>query len=108
MCDGILEKYCEMHSINRIGPNCKECFGYGKELADAWKLDVVPLSSLISLNLVDLKLNIKNKSRESLLVYLKDNAGLTYGMIKKVPIFSDLKINSLGWIYKNAKIRLKN
>ena len=45
--------------------------------------------------------------RGELLVDLRDNAGLTYGEITKIPIFSDLKISSLGWIYKNAKVRIK-
>ncbi|MCK4835297.1 MAG: transposase [Candidatus Aminicenantes bacterium] len=57
---------------------------------------------------IDTKSYKGKRLRGELLVYLKDNAGLTYGEIKKVPIFSDLKISSLGWIYKNAKIRLKN
>lgn len=56
---------------------------------------------------IDTKSYKGKRLRGELLVYLKDNAGLTYGMIKKVPIFSDLKITSLGWIYKNAKARMK-
>lgn len=45
--------------------------------------------------------------RSELLVNLKDKAGLTYGEIKKIPIFSDLKLSSLGWICKQARNRMK-
>lgn len=45
--------------------------------------------------------------RGSLLVYLKDNAGLKYNEIITFPIFSEVKFHSLGKLYKDAKIRMK-
>jgi REP element-mobilizing transposase RayT len=44
--------------------------------------------------------------RAELLVHLKDRAGLTYSEIVKLPEFSDVKLVSLGAIYRNAKIRM--
>lgn len=44
--------------------------------------------------------------RAELLVHLKDRAGLTYSEIIKLPEFSDVKLFSLGAIYRNAKIRM--
>lgn len=45
--------------------------------------------------------------RGSFLVYLKDNAGLKYNEIITFPIFSEVKLHSLGKLYKDAKIRMK-
>ena len=49
------------------------------------------------------------RQRGTLLVLLKDKAGLTYKEISGVDIFGDLdlKIGSLGRIYKNMKSRSK-
>ncbi len=45
--------------------------------------------------------------RGNLLVYLKENAGLKYSEIIKFPIFSELKLHSLGRLYMDAKARGK-
>lgn len=44
--------------------------------------------------------------RGKLLVYLKDRAGLKYSEIIKFPVFSDVKLHSLGRLYKVAKIQI--
>ena len=47
--------------------------------------------------------------RGELLMLLKDHAGLTYSQISEFSIFSNLKFNSLGHLYKNARKRkIKN
>ena len=46
------------------------------------------------------------RQRGELLVYLKDKAGLKYDEIIKIPIFSDIKLFSLGTLYKRAKKEL--
>ena len=43
--------------------------------------------------------------RAELLVWLRDQAGLKYCDIIEFPIFTDLKLNSMGCLYKNAKRR---
>ena len=43
------------------------------------------------------------RQRGELLVFLKDQAGLTYKEIGKLDIFGFLKFNSLRGIYKNIK-----
>jgi hypothetical protein len=48
-----------------------------------------------------------NRLRGKLLVYLRDKAGLKYSEIIKYPVFSDVKLHSLGRLYKDAKIRSK-
>jgi len=40
--------------------------------------------------------------RAKLLVNIKDRGGLTYREINELDIFSDVKFNSLGCMYKNA------
>jgi hypothetical protein len=45
--------------------------------------------------------------RGELLVHLNDRAALTYSGIVKFNIFDDLSFGSLGSIYWNAKIRIK-
>ncbi len=57
-------------------------------------------------NDIDTKSHIGKRQRAELLVYLKDRAGLKYAEIKKILIFSDVKLFSLGRIYKNAKYKL--
>ena len=42
--------------------------------------------------------------RGNLLVYLKDRAGLKYSEIINYPIFSDVKLHSLGKLYRYAKL----
>ncbi len=46
------------------------------------------------------------KLRGEFLYSLRENGGLKYGEIVKMDIFSDLKINSLGALYKRTKERL--
>lgn len=55
---------------------------------------------------IDSKSYEGKRLRGELMVNLKDKAGLTYGEIKKISIFSELKLTSLGWIYKNALARM--
>jgi REP element-mobilizing transposase RayT len=59
-------------------------------------------------NDIDTKTHVGKRQRASLLVYLKERAGLTYEEIKKILIFSDVKIFSLGRIYRNAKEEMEN
>jgi len=40
-------------------------------------------------------------------LFFKDNAGLTYAEIVNYPGFSDVKVSSLGAIYRDAKIRME-
>ena len=47
------------------------------------------------------------RQRGNLLVYLKDKAGLKYNEIIMIPIFSGVKMQSLGKLYKDAKARMK-
>ena len=42
-----------------------------------------------------------------MLVNLKDRAGLKYGEIIKLELFSDVKLNSLGIMYQRAKGYMK-
>jgi len=44
--------------------------------------------------------------RGNLLVLLKDKAGLTYSEIITLPIFSDVKLQSLGKLYRDARNRM--
>jgi len=44
--------------------------------------------------------------RGELLFNLRDKGGLKYTEIKKMDLFSDLKLHSLGQLYKNAKLKL--
>ncbi len=44
--------------------------------------------------------------RGELLVYLKDRGGLKYSEIIKLELFGDVKFNSLGIMYKRAKMRM--
>jgi REP element-mobilizing transposase RayT len=55
---------------------------------------------------IDTKSYSGKRQRGELLVYLKEKAGLKYSEIKKIPIFSDVKLFSLGKLYKNAKERI--
>ncbi len=45
--------------------------------------------------------------RGELLVYLKDNGGLTYGEIAEMAVFGDIQMASLGKLYQDARRRLQ-
>jgi len=44
--------------------------------------------------------------RGEILFNLRDKSGLKYTEIKKIDLFSDLKLHSLGQLYKNAKLKI--
>jgi REP element-mobilizing transposase RayT len=52
---------------------------------------------------INLGTHTGKRLRGELLMMLKDYAGLTYSQISKFSIFSDLKFNSLGHIYKKPR-----
>lgn len=56
---------------------------------------------------IDTRTHAGKRLRSELLVNLKENAGLKYQEIKKIDIFSDVSINSLGAMYKRYKERKK-
>ena len=55
---------------------------------------------------IDITTYIGKRLRGELLVYLKERAGLRYREIIKIPLFGDVQMNSLGRIYKNAKLKM--
>ncbi|PIV19016.1 MAG: hypothetical protein COS41_02420 [Elusimicrobia bacterium CG03_land_8_20_14_0_80_50_18] len=57
----------------------------------------------ISLDGLDVKTREGEKLRASLLVKLKDSAGLRYKDIQKIPIFKNMQVSSMGTIYKRGK-----
>ena len=56
----------------------------------------------VSIYDIDIRTFRGKKLRSELLVLLKDLGGLKYSEIIKLDVFSDLQLNSLGSIYKNA------
>jgi hypothetical protein len=46
--------------------------------------------------------------RGELLVYLKENGGLTYREIAEISLFSDVQMASLGKMYRDARLRIKS
>jgi REP element-mobilizing transposase RayT len=56
---------------------------------------------------LDISTHKGKRLRGNLLVYLKDKAGLKYREIITIPIFSEVKLHSLGKLYKDAKVRMK-
>lgn len=56
---------------------------------------------------IDISTHKGKRERGELLVYLKDYSGLKYKEICEFDIFRDIKFNSLGHIYSNAKKQLK-
>ena len=55
---------------------------------------------------IDTKSYAGKRQRGELLINLRDRAGLKYSEIKKILIFSDIKLSSLGRLYKDAKARI--
>lgn len=60
----------------------------------------------IEIDKIDIDTYVGKRLRGELLVYLKEMAGLRYREIIKLPLFEDVQMNSLGRIYKNAKLRM--
>ena len=60
----------------------------------------------IEIDKIDLATHIGKRLRGELLVHLKERSGLRYREIIKLPLFEDVQLNSLGRIYKNAKLRM--
>jgi REP element-mobilizing transposase RayT len=54
---------------------------------------------------LDITTHKGKRLRGELLILLKDRAGLTYSQISEFSIFSSLKFNSLGHLYRNAHER---
>ena len=61
----------------------------------------------VDVNKLDTSTHEGKRLRGKLLVYLKDKAGLKYTEIITIPIFSEVKLHSLGKLYKDARIRMK-
>ncbi len=62
----------------------------------------------ISLKQIDCSSHVGKRMRGELLVWLHDLAGLKYSEIGEIPFFFDLKYQSLGHLYRNAKKRENN
>jgi hypothetical protein len=43
--------------------------------------------------------------RAELLVHLKERAGMTYREIAKLDLFAGLKLNSMGCLYRRARLK---
>ena len=57
---------------------------------------------------VDITTHKGKRLRGELLIYLKDTAGLKYIEIIELPPFDNLKLPSLGKLYRDAKARQQN
>ena len=61
----------------------------------------------IDINEIDVGKYEGKRLRGELLVYLKDNGGLTYGEIAEMAVFGDIQMASLGKLYQDARRRLQ-
>ncbi len=55
---------------------------------------------------IDTTTHSGKKLRGELLFNLRDRGGLTYKEIIKIDLFGDMKLHSLGQLYKRTKLRL--
>jgi REP element-mobilizing transposase RayT len=62
----------------------------------------------VDINRLDTSSYKGKRLRGELLVHIKERTALTYSDIITLPLFSDLQLNSMGKLYKDAKKRLKN
>ncbi len=62
----------------------------------------------INVDCIDLRKYIGKRLRAKLLVHLRDRSGMKCKDIIKMPLFSEVKYNSLGSMYSNGRKRLKN
>lgn len=60
----------------------------------------------IEIDEIDITTYTGKRLRGELLVHLKERAGLRYREIIEIPLFGDVQMNSLGRIYKNAKLKI--
>ena len=61
----------------------------------------------IDIDEIDVGKYAGKRLRGELLVYLKDNGGLTYGEIAEMFVFRDIQMASLGKLYQDARRQLK-
>ena len=61
----------------------------------------------INVETIDTTTHIGKRLRGEILFYLRDRGGLKYYEIKTMDLFSDMKLHSLGQLYKRTKLRLK-
>jgi hypothetical protein len=57
---------------------------------------------------LDISTHVGKRLRGELLIRLKDTAGLKYFEIIEIPPFNNLKLPSLGKLYRDAKVRMEN
>jgi putative transposase len=62
----------------------------------------------VNIDEIDISGFAGKRLRGELLIYLKDNCGLTYSEIAEINIFSDIQMTSLGKLYKDASRRIKH
>ncbi|MCP4221015.1 MAG: hypothetical protein GY765_40675 [bacterium] len=85
-----------------IGSQRKEDSSFEPESKVLWEFEKLEGVKLDEINVTTIR---GKRQRARLLVLLKEKAGLTYKEIGEFEIFSDLEMNSLYQIYKNAKAR---
>jgi REP element-mobilizing transposase RayT len=57
---------------------------------------------------LDISTHVGKRLRGELLIHLKDTAGLKYIDIIEIPLFNNLKLPSLGKLYRDAKVHMQN
>jgi hypothetical protein len=57
---------------------------------------------------LDISTHVGKRLRGELLIRLKDTAGLKYIDIIEIPLFNNLKLPSLGKLYRDAKVYMQN
>ena len=62
----------------------------------------------INVETIDTTNHFGKRLRGELLFNLRDRGGLKYNEIKTMDLFSDMKLHSLGQLYKRTKLRLRN
>ena len=62
----------------------------------------------IKLKSIDIHTYQGKRLRGTLLVRLKEMSGLTYREIKEISLFDDVKLNSMGKLYRDNRLRLKS
>ena len=85
-----------------IGSQRKEDFYFHPVEKVMWEFERIKSVKIEEIDITTIK---GKRQRGELLVLLKDKAGLSYKEIREFDIFSDLKLGSLGSIYKNMKSR---
>jgi REP element-mobilizing transposase RayT len=62
----------------------------------------------MALEELDISTHVGKRLRGELLIRLKDTAGLKYNEIIEISLFNNLKLSSLGKLYRDAKVHMQN